>query len=299
MALAKDGNLRFLIRRAPVCPLMTFSKLAALSWLGLLGCISPAIAEETGSYPFVEEAVEAESAIPSPTPDLSMELADAVLRKDTSRVRELLDQGADPNSNLSIPAPESWIRAFDGHYLSYYLSREKGFNVLMLACALDDNATANLLLERGADAHRRSKHSGIFPLHLASRSKNVDLMRRLMNITPESEAYDMRIRIDLKAQTASLWKADNCLIVSRISSGTASHPTPPGRYVITDKYKNWKSTIYKVPMPYFLRFSCGQIGLHAGYVPNRPASHGCIRLPPDDAREFFKKTPLGTLVTVE
>ncbi|MFL5738728.1 MAG: DUF4286 family protein, partial [Flavisolibacter sp.] len=32
------------------------------------------------------------------------------------------------------------------------------------------------------------------------------------------------------------------------------------------------------PMPYFLEFSPGY-GLHQGYLPGVPASHGCIRMP--------------------
>jgi lipoprotein-anchoring transpeptidase ErfK/SrfK len=68
---------------------------------------------------------------------------------------------------------------------------------------------------------------------------------------------------------------------------------------VTDKEKAWKSTIFKVAMPYYLRLSCKDFGLHAGVVPNHPASHGCIRLPEEAARKFFDQTPIGTLVTVE
>jgi lipoprotein-anchoring transpeptidase ErfK/SrfK len=54
-----------------------------------------------------------------------------------------------------------------------------------------------------------------------------------------------------------------------------------------------------VEMPYFMRLSCLDFGMHAGYVPNRPASHGCIRLPSEAARKFFSEIPIGTLVTVK
>jgi len=39
--------------------------------------------------------------------------------------------------------------------------------------------------------------------------------------------------------------------------------------------------------------------MHAGIVPNYPASHGCIRLPSEAARKFFSEIPIGTLVTVQ
>ena len=48
-----------------------------------------------------------------------------------------------------------------------------------------------------------------------------------------------------------------------------------------------------------MRLSCLDFGMHAGYVPNYPASHGCIRLPEDTARKFFSEIPVGTVVTVQ
>ncbi len=40
------------------------------------------------------------------------------------------------------------------------------------------------------------------------------------------------------------------------------------------------------------------IGMHAGYLPGYPASHGCIRLPKGAAKRFFENAPLGTPVNV-
>ena len=48
-------------------------------------------------------------------------------------------------------------------------------------------------------------------------------------------------------------------------------------------------------MPYFLRVH-GGIGMHAGYLPGYPASHGCIRLPKEMALKFFEDAPVGTPV---
>jgi lipoprotein-anchoring transpeptidase ErfK/SrfK len=52
-------------------------------------------------------------------------------------------------------------------------------------------------------------------------------------------------------------------------------------------------------MPYFMRLSCLDFGMHEGVVPNYPASHGCIRLPGDAARRLFAEIPVGTLVSVK
>jgi hypothetical protein len=51
------------------------------------------------------------------------------------------------------------------------------------------------------------------------------------------------------------------------------------------------------PMPYFMEFSqC--VGMHAGYLPGYPASHGCVRMPRDLAAEFFARVKIGTPVKV-
>jgi len=52
-------------------------------------------------------------------------------------------------------------------------------------------------------------------------------------------------------------------------------------------------------MPYFMRLSCLDFGMHEGVVPNYLASHGCIRLPGETARKLFAEIPIGTLVTVQ
>jgi len=50
-------------------------------------------------------------------------------------------------------------------------------------------------------------------------------------------------------------------------------------------------------MPFYMRFTAGY-GLHAGHVPNFPASHGCVRLPRVMAEHFFQNAEVGTPVTV-
>jgi hypothetical protein len=53
----------------------------------------------------------------------------------------------------------------------------------------------------------------------------------------------------------------------------------------------------QAPMPYFMRFN-GAEGMHAGYLPGYPASHGCVRLPKEKAIAFFEAVEVGTPVTV-
>ena len=51
------------------------------------------------------------------------------------------------------------------------------------------------------------------------------------------------------------------------------------------------------PMHYFMRFS-GADGMHAGYLPGYPASHGCVRMPEQYAIVIFNSVSIGTPVTV-
>jgi hypothetical protein len=50
-------------------------------------------------------------------------------------------------------------------------------------------------------------------------------------------------------------------------------------------------------MHYFMQFAPG-IGLHAGYLPGYPASHGCVRMPEEYAVAFFRAISIGTPITV-
>lgn len=40
------------------------------------------------------------------------------------------------------------------------------------------------------------------------------------------------------------------------------------------------------------------VGMHAGYLPGYPASHGCVRMPRDVAARFFERVQIGTPVTL-
>ena len=69
------------------------------------------------------------------------------------------------------------------------------------------------------------------------------------------------------------------------TSNVGKDPKPPGTH-----FKG-------APMPYFMRI-VGGVGMHAGYLPGYPASHGCIRMPEFMAENFFKSVSTGTPVTI-
>ena len=134
------------------------------------------------------------------------------------------------------------------------------------------------------------------------------------------------IVISISEQTASFYKGGKLVGVSAISSGREGHDSPIGNYRIIDKDLNHASNLYgdyvdaqgkvvkanvavkvdPVPpgahfegakMPYFMHFAPG-VGMHQGFLPGVPDSHGCIRMPENMAKIYFANVQKGTPVTV-
>jgi hypothetical protein len=222
----------------------------------------------------------------------------AIAANDKRAFRKMLNEGMDPNAELPLPVPAEFQKQFSDDLLRYYISSEEGFTALMLATALGNHTFVKILLLAGADPWKLTKRHKTFALWLAAKHKNIEIMRSLMGIGPNHESQAFRITINLSTQTASLWRNGKIVLATPISSGTASNPTPRGRYLVTNKYRYWKSTLYPARMPFFLRLSCGDFGLHMGALPGYPASHGCIRLPEQSARRLYASVPIGTLVEI-
>lgn len=133
------------------------------------------------------------------------------------------------------------------------------------------------------------------------------------------------VEIDLEEQTAYLLQNGRPVLATPISSGRYGHLTERGSFKVLEKERNHYSSMYgkivdargntivadadadmrvppggkfiPAPMHYFMRFS-GADGMHAGYLPGYPASHGCVRMPEEYAIEFFNSVGIGTPVTV-
>jgi lipoprotein-anchoring transpeptidase ErfK/SrfK len=134
-----------------------------------------------------------------------------------------------------------------------------------------------------------------------------------------------RVEIDLQDQTAFLIRGRGIVLESPISSGRYGHLTQTGSFKVIEKEMNHHSSIYgkivdangrtivadadidmkvprggkfvPAPMHYFMRFHEAD-GMHAGYLPGYPASHGCVRMPEQLAIAFYRAVDIGTLVTV-
>jgi lipoprotein-anchoring transpeptidase ErfK/SrfK len=51
-------------------------------------------------------------------------------------------------------------------------------------------------------------------------------------------------------------------------------------------------------MKNFMRITPDGVGMHAGFLPGYPASHGCIRMPAHMSEHFFNSVSVGTPVTI-
>lgn len=220
----------------------------------------------------------------------------AIADADKPTFCQLLNEGLDPDCELPFPPPPGFSKKFQDELLRYYVSKEPGLTGLMMATAMGNHEFVKILLMAGAQPYKTTKRHKTFALWLAGKYQQVEIMQTLLGISEETSRF--RISVDLAGQHAYFWRGNEIAFDMPISSGRGSHPTPRGRFVVTNKYTSWKSTLYHAKMPYFLRLSCGDFGLHAGYLPGYPASHGCIRLPPDAAKKLFASVPIGTLVEI-
>lgn len=145
----------------------------------------------------------------------------------------------------------------------------------------------------------------------------------LATATPEN----CRIEIALSEQRGLLLVDGQAAMDFPVATGRRSHPTPPGEYTVMGKQKDYSSNLYgkivdatgtvlvsdadttrDVPpegatfegakMPYWMRLTNSGLGMHVGYVPGRPASHGCIRLKRETAVFLFGLLKIGTPVVV-
>jgi len=108
-----------------------------------------------------------------------------------------------------------------------------------------------------------------------------------------------RVIISLSDQMAYLYRGDELVAVSTISTGTDKNPTPTGIFPILAKKTMHHSKKYdNAPMPHMQRLDSYGIAMHAGFNPGRPASHGCIRLPAKFAAKLYGVTEIGSTVFI-
>ncbi len=212
-------------------------------------------------------------------------------------VKCLLDAGADPNAAFHYPVSPAFLRLVRPGVMQWELRMDRNLTPLMLAADAAVPQAAAHLLAAGAKKSARTRLSRLGPLNFAAQREDVAMMRVLLGLDPERE--ERRIVITLSEQCATMFDlAGNKIFTTKVSTGRKGYATRTGDFVITDKYRTWTSTIYHASMPFFQRLSCSDFGLHQGYAPGYPASHGCIRVPADKAAQLFALTRVGDRVQI-
>ncbi len=105
--------------------------------------------------------------------------------------------------------------------------------------------------------------------------------------------------VSIGSQHIDVYGPAGAIARSRVSTGTASNPTPTGVFSILQRNRYHESNIYSnAPMPFMQRLTWSGIALHEGNVPNYPASHGCIRLPAQFAQSMWGIGRIGMRVII-
>jgi hypothetical protein len=113
-------------------------------------------------------------------------------------------------------------------------------------------------------------------------------------------AGETNIVVDLLTQTAFVYRGDQLVGMTTISSGKKGKETQLGFWTVLSKRKDYRSRKYdNAPMPFAQMIDDHGIALHGGTLPGYPASRGCVRLPMKFAEKLFTLTKLGTKVTIE
>lgn len=159
---------------------------------------------------------------------------------------------------------------------------------------------------------------------LISRQAPINVNRSIYESLSPNES---QIIVSLSKQRAYLLAGDQIAIDSPISSGKRAGMTPSGKFSVLEKDKDHHSNVYGnfvdrggrtvrsgvslkidsapsgthyvgAPMLWFMRLTGDGVGMHIGILPGYPASHGCIRMPPQGAEMFYAKVKVGTPVEV-
>jgi lipoprotein-anchoring transpeptidase ErfK/SrfK len=105
-----------------------------------------------------------------------------------------------------------------------------------------------------------------------------------------AEAGSVVAKINLSTQTMTVTQNGFTKYTWKVSTARRGYVTPVGNYRAYWASRHHRSRKYdNAPMPYAIFFK-GGYAVHATYDLKRlgrPASHGCVRLHPDNAAVFF------------
>lgn len=111
--------------------------------------------------------------------------------------------------------------------------------------------------------------------------------------TGTAAAARLVAHIDISNQTMTVWKNGRAVANWPVSTARSGYYTPRGTYGVKRMHTMWHSRKYDMsPMPHSIFFHKGWAIHGTGAIRSlgRPASHGCVRLHPANARQLYSWT---------
>jgi hypothetical protein len=121
-----------------------------------------------------------------------------------------------------------------------------------------------------------------------------------------------RIIVDLSDQALYAYEGKKLFMMADVSTGLDGIPTPEGAYEIFRKTPSrymqgpipgQTTDEYDLPgVPWTMYFTGDGAAIHGTYWHDEfgfQHSHGCVNLPPDQARKLYDWAPLGTMVIID
>lgn len=152
-------------------------------------------------------------------------------------------------------------------------------------------------------------------------------MKVNQSLLKQATRDNTHIVVSIPKQRAYLMIGDKIVADAPVSSGKRGHSTPSGHFSVLEKDPNHHSSLYGdfvdsrgrvvragvsaridsapsgtrfagAPMKWFLRLTGDGVGMHIGFLPGYPASHGCVRESAEGAKLFYDHAKVGTPVDV-
>jgi hypothetical protein len=155
---------------------------------------------------------------------------------------------------------------------------------------------AALLLATGLASAREER----FGTRQAQPAPEVVLKPGEFTWQPEASPYGaVLVVVSIEDQLAYVYRNGVRIATTTVSTGRPGYDTPTGIFQILQKKKMHHSNLYDdAEMPFMQRLTWDGVALHAGRIPGRPASHGCVRLPSKFAPLLYDVTYHGGTVVV-
>jgi hypothetical protein len=141
----------------------------------------------------------------------------------------------------------------------------------------------------------------------ATRRSNRDLVNKAGKAqkAPPKEPFPgmqngpLQIVVSIGGQHATLYANGVRVEQTKVSTGTASNPTPLGVFSVIEKDRWHRSNLYNAAPMYFMhRLTWSGVAMHEGMLPGYAASHGCIRMPTGFVSRLWQVSKLGVRVVI-